>query len=174
MRLLFIAILIHSTFLSFGQKLEIRVDDFKKDTTYQFSTVQIAAKKEFSGASFLEASISYSQGFYFLTLIPEYRSVQSLDEDDEVLIMFENGEILELKIKRSSISDYKSGKMFSQGSATTIWYNVISFYLTPENVMAFERQPIKKIRCGINDYTTKPKTSKTLMTMLRKIKQAIH
>lgn len=146
----------------------VKIDDFTKIKSIKCDTEKIGRRKESLGPSyFLEASVESSGKSMFLYLIPQYAHIQTIEKGEKVLIMFTDNSILELTVENLSISDHTTGRAFTQGTETTIWYNILGFILSPEQAIMLSEKDLKKIRCGIYDYEVKGKWKSIIKEMIR-------
>lgn len=131
-----------------------KVDEFTKDTTISTELEKMGKNKEGFGdfAKFLKVEMTNINGRFALILVPQYRTIQTIEKGEIVYIKFQNDSIMKLIVQKTSISDHTKGEAFVQGTETTIWYNFLWFTLSPSQVLELEANEIKKVRCGINDY----------------------
>lgn len=150
-----------------------KVDEFTNAVTISTDVEKIGKNKEgfMDFVKFLKVEMTNTNGRFALILMPEYRTIQTIEEGEIVYIKFQNDSIMKLPVQKTSISDHTKGEAFVQGTETTIWYNFLWFSLTPLQVSELEANKIKKIRCGINDYEIKEDKADIIQEQIACIKK---
>ena len=150
-----------------------KVDEFTHDTTVEAEILKIGKHKEgFAlGVTFLKARVYTINSNYVLVLRPEFLSIQTIQKGEKAYIKFEDDSVIELVVDETSISNHTSGEAFTQGTDNTIWYNYLSFFLTPQQFMQLESKKVKRVRCSYNDYDPKDDSqASVLMEQIQCIK----
>lgn len=147
-----------SLFSSYAQCTK-KTDDMTKAVTVETKLEKIGTSNQGMNAPmFIHASIDYHQntGHYILYLQPEFRDIQTLQENSKVLVKLDDESLLEFVIDKTSISNNAPGTPVVQNG--TIWYNTLAFVLTDDQLSRLKSKKVVKIRCGINDYVVKGKS----------------
>lgn len=133
-----------------------KTDEFTKETIISTDDVLIGRSTEF-GRRPVKASISNYEKTFYLTLIPEFYTIQTIREGDIVYLKFKDESMIELKVPETDISHYTS-----YGT----WYNVLTFRLTPEQVLKMSDMPLLKLKCSFDTYEVKKKNAFILRDMI--------
>ena len=83
----------------------------------------------------------------------EYKSFEAYSKYEAFMVLkFTDGEVIELLTEEAQVSDYTTGEMFTQGTASTIWYNSLHIGLTKDQLNTLRIKDLEKVRVHFSDY----------------------
>ena len=125
------------------------IDEFTKNITILSKRNKIGKYKvAWVGPAFLKSSIFSINGQIKLMLYPEYYDVQRIEKGETIYLKFTDGEVIELLTDDLLIT----GEMYTQGTASTIWYNSLHIGLTKDQLNTLRIKDLEKVRVHFSDY----------------------
>lgn len=122
------------------------IDEFTKDTIIQSDVESIGRCKHHGINYFIESKLYLVNGFPKIVLVPEFSKVQTIEKGEIIYFKFDNDSIFEFHAQESEVSDYKSGKPFTQGTSNTVWYNELHLPLSKDAIDILTQKQVVKIR----------------------------
>jgi hypothetical protein len=147
----------------------INVDEFTQKKTIMSKDKTIGESNDV-GLNYLEVSLAKMNGYFFMTLVPEFYSIQTIRKGDIVYIKFHDDSVMQLTVYRTSISDHKKGLSGTSRSGQTVWYNTLSFGITADQLQVLTDKSIRKVRCSLYTYEVYEKNMSTVGDIIRCIK----
>lgn len=172
MRQFLIFILMFSPVMGWGQDdlydnkkyVKPKVSDLCKSETDEFTqkvkitseTVKLGRCTEF-GRRPVEAHLVNTGETTYLSLMPEFNTIQTISDGDIVYLKFKDGTVMELVVPNTSISNH---------TRHGTWYNHLFFQLTSEQILTIVDKPLLKLKCSIFTFEVKDKNSFALRDMV--------
>ena len=128
------------TTISFSQKIsENKIDEFTKSKIVSTEWEKLTLTKYLSYFNFRQVDDNFYMNIKIVTV-----SVCSVDKDDSISFLFEDGSVLDLKNSKYAISNYGDGAIGHRASQA-LGLNLIT-ELSPKDIAELKSKPVKKLR----------------------------
>ena len=160
-KIIFSILLFGNTLFGFSQKIaENYTDEFTKKTIVRTDWEKISA----TTSLYLNVRICKVNDTNYLELKFFSKGVSSIDKDDNISFMFNDGEIINLNSTEYKLANYGDGSIGLIGSAA-LGFD-ITCLISESNIAKFKTNLVKKIRInkseGYSESEMKPKNSEKL------------